>query len=403
MMQPILIEDDMPIDFFTCPKGKPVALSPLATPLSQATTAPSTPLLSLLPDPFNDTCGAFSRTLSSGSNCVKYTRTYSGDSTYVPEEEYDDNNDLSSEEFALDPVPSMPTISEKEHVPVLAIGLPAMQSELGRWAKAVVSVEEWLEQELSQKRLEAEFLVDCSHFETVTHGLAFRRSKNPWDRDCSVAGPLWGTVISGEDHGDGWLKVGELYLPMNLAGIPVLSRLDGPALTRDGRAVDLETGAALYFSSNMSTEAADDLKDAFRLHAAARLAHAACEAEWRLEAGEVAAIDSAGMLHGSLVAPTVGDAADKVRRLKHIHRGRQARRRMGLLGCVNQNSILCAGADGKVFLYLSVEQTAERRERLQRKRSSLSRPQAIFEDATSAAKPWPVDSRGVVCGAVRCV
>ena len=36
----------------------------------------------------------------------------------------------------------------------------------------------------------------------------------------------WGSCVSGVDEGDGWFKVGELYLPTELNGVSVLTPID---------------------------------------------------------------------------------------------------------------------------------------------------------------------------------
>jgi len=56
------------------------------------------------------------------------------------------------------------------------------------------------------------FRVDNSKLgETGGAGVSYRNSKNP--DDVASDGAPWGSVVMGVDEGDGWLKVGDKYLP----------------------------------------------------------------------------------------------------------------------------------------------------------------------------------------------
>lgn len=56
-----------------------------------------------------------------------------------------------------------------------------------------------------------QFLVDNSGVATPAPGLAYRKSKRLWDRDPEMA--YWGSMVTGVEEGDGWVRVGEWYLP----------------------------------------------------------------------------------------------------------------------------------------------------------------------------------------------
>jgi len=54
-------------------------------------------------------------------------------------------------------------------------------------------------------------------------GVAFRHSKTESDKVMTGPGPAkWGDTVEGTDEGDGWLKVGHLYLPMLHQGVPII-------------------------------------------------------------------------------------------------------------------------------------------------------------------------------------
>lgn len=377
-MAPVLIAN--PDDVLLSPKGRPVVLSPLSTPHSQVSTAPHTPMLSLLPDTYAEFYG-------------KLVRTTSGASTQVPEEDF-----LEEEELEHKESPSR----------ALSFGLPRLQSELGRWAEAVVRAEDWMEDEwrkqqhTSSSSARKEYLVDNSELRADTVGLAFRCSKQVWDRDLQIAGPMWGETVAGFDQGDGWVKVGDHFLPMELDGLSVLTQRveplrDGPSLTAAGVALDLEFGAPIFFSHSKGAAGGCDLarrlKEEHRMHLAERRAQAAREAEARILAGTACSVDAAGVVRG--LAPEEADCTTAADRLKSFHRRRRARHQHEAAAAAQGDALLCAGPDGKVFLFLTLEHTAEAAERLRRKRATLSRPEVIADEDASC-NPWVVDVYGVI-------
>lgn len=76
-----------------------------------------------------------------------------------------------------------------------------------------------------------QYLIDNSMLQAEGHsGVQYRLSKNMQDKIQGAKPALWGEVVLGLDEGDGWLKVGQHYLPMAVKGVPVLTPLNWPAL-----------------------------------------------------------------------------------------------------------------------------------------------------------------------------
>lgn len=67
---------------------------------------------------------------------------------------------------------------------------------------------------------EEEFVVAKGSYRTDTQGLEYRRSKNLEDGVGSHA--KWGARVFGQDTGDGWIRVGDKYLPKIIKGYPVI-------------------------------------------------------------------------------------------------------------------------------------------------------------------------------------
>lgn len=375
---------------FAIPAGKPVVLSPLAT------------CVGLYDEPF-----------------TKLVRTVSGASTQVPDLlELDGCDDLAhspagnssthdddEEEEVLLEAPSRATRQ------VFCAGLPELRSELGRWAQAVVNAELWLEAALREQETRKksgpvrEYLVDTCDLKADTVGLALRRSKSVLDREWEVCGPLWGSTIAGVDHGDGWVQVNQHFLPIELDDMVVLTPLDevmrdGPALTMEGCALDLEGGEAIFFSHDRTLaegcHAKRQLKRDAQALRASRRACAAREAAARIEAGEVCAVDVAGTVLGALPkCQDVGLCA--AARWKLFRQKRQARlgsargRRLELF---RERFPLCAGPDGRFFLLLALGSSAERAERLRLARAVRRSESA--EDQGAPCGAWVVDAHGVM-------
>ena len=71
---------------------------------------------------------------------------------------------------------------------------------------------------------EVEFLVDADDEVTLgkAPGLAYRVTKRLYDRNDDRELVRWGTTVRGVDRGDGWLRVGDHYLPMSVNGVAVV-------------------------------------------------------------------------------------------------------------------------------------------------------------------------------------
>ncbi|CAK0874444.1 unnamed protein product [Prorocentrum cordatum] len=67
------------------------------------------------------------------------------------------------------------------------------------------------------------FQVDNGQLRARARGLKFRLSKSLEDADREAPTLLWGAIVAGTDEGDGWLKVGDRFLPMRVHGKPVLT------------------------------------------------------------------------------------------------------------------------------------------------------------------------------------
>jgi len=142
---------------------------------------------------------------------------------------------------------------------------------------------------------------------------------------------------------------------------------DGPSLTPDGCAVDLDGGRAMFFSHGPScvhgNRRKNELKEHVRQMRDVQLAHAACEAEERISAGQASPIDSFGTLH-SVVPIPMHDVTDMPSRLRRLRQKRMERRRPDLLA---KPYLLCVGPDGKVLLNLVFRTNDEKRCRRMRK------------------------------------
>lgn len=164
---------------------------------------------------------------------------------------------------------------------------------------------------------------------------------------------------------------------------------DGPALTIDGRAVELDGGFAIHFSYDRSMADSEQnkkcLKDGVRLMRAVRRAHAACTAEAQIEDGEVCAIDADGVLQGFLPSPAQAppDVAARLKKFRAKAMLRRSADRDGTLACV--------GPDGRAFMCVKVPTTRERRHQLERKRAGR-----VFQGDASVGETLVLSADGVV-------
>lgn len=84
------------------------------------------------------------------------------------------------------------------------------------------------------------YLVDNSAVKgAVPHGLGYRNSTNVQDIDWGECAP-WGSIVHGVDQKDGWVRVGNRFLPMQLYGVTVLKLLESQEEVNDeGNDLDL--------------------------------------------------------------------------------------------------------------------------------------------------------------------
>ncbi|CAE7243881.1 unnamed protein product, partial [Symbiodinium sp. KB8] len=151
--------------------------------------------------------------------------------------------------------------------PCLGLGLG--YGRLRRYHPQVITQEvepgkQWLRRQKAQDlREEApkRFLVDNRLLHAGTEGVNYRFSKDLEDIDLSCTA-LWGSVVEGVDEGDGWLCVsGELYLPMQLAGVPILTIEESPWALAGLQVVEaFPIGSAVLMLEAAIMRAAEDLR-----------------------------------------------------------------------------------------------------------------------------------------------
>jgi hypothetical protein len=288
------------------------------------------------------------------------------------------------------------------------IGLPPLKSELGQRAENLVKAEEWLKAQMPPSQAET-FLVDNCNLQVGTSGLAYRKSKCVEDRVLDVEGPSWGTEVEGVDEGDGWLKVGNSYLPMVLEGMCVLTpnldsvvvnvddfdeiddleaMYDGAALTPDGRVVDLDGGSPIFFSCEAALTSSHSCKQVTINAAKASKIARAIQAASDVEAEEACSIDLAGVVRGGAALSPATDAAATAKRLKLFHKKRNRQRSDTM---ASKAPVLCVDAGGKacVFLYLADKL---RSKRLRAKRLRALRVMAHEEEVGVVS----IDANGVI-------
>jgi hypothetical protein len=93
----------------------------------------------------------------------------------------------------------------------------------GRRFRVDMAKEQNVGQSMDEAALEVgdEYLLDNSQLHSSASYIAYRFSKNMEDKDESRIA-AYGSVVHGVDQGDGWLQVGNQYLPMVIRGVKVL-------------------------------------------------------------------------------------------------------------------------------------------------------------------------------------
>lgn len=80
-----------------------------------------------------------------------------------------------------------------------------------------------------QPGAERRWVLDNRNLHAPSEGLGYRTHKNWEARAVPPRQEKWGAMVIGLDEGDGWLKVGELYLPMTAGNVPVIFPLEDQA------------------------------------------------------------------------------------------------------------------------------------------------------------------------------
>jgi ABC-type multidrug transport system ATPase subunit len=81
----------------------------------------------------------------------------------------------------------------------------------------------------------SQWIVDNTSLKAETPGLGFRRVKDPAAlvSTQTFVGATWGSVVDGVKTEDGWLQVGQLYLPLEVRGVPVIKQKETQAPTNE--------------------------------------------------------------------------------------------------------------------------------------------------------------------------
>lgn len=156
---------------------------------------------------------------------------------------------------------------------------------------------------------------------------------------------------------------------------------DGPALTEDGLAIDLDGGSPIFFSCDSSSGQHEKLVMIRAAKAAKALEVSRAAAE--VEAEATCSIDSAGVLRGESCLSSACEAKERAAaattRLKMFQKKQRSRRATEK---ASSGIVLCADADGKVFVFLYVG-----------KRLSLNRREKLREDLMETQ---PISSQTVL-------
>jgi len=163
--------------------------------------------------------------------------------------------------------------------------------------------------------------------------------------------------------------------------------LDGPSLTVDGKAVDLEAGAPMFFAHDKLCADSYERKRLAKEYARALRADRQKDAAAQVVADEVCSLDAAGVVRGEkmMAPPLSGDRDGRAARLKLYHRKLHARR-----GSAERCwPPLCMDGHGKTLMYLDLKGKSSRRARLrqeQARRASgaqdvLSRAAATIDES----------------------
>ncbi|CAE7416500.1 dnaJ [Symbiodinium pilosum] len=99
--------------------------------------------------------------------------------------------------------------------------------------------DEFIRPSKARQRTCKEYIVDNSDLQADAPGVAFRFSCRLEDRDDVRPVAQWGTIVTGEDKGDGWIQVGERFLPIEVGGKKVLLERAPSKFRADDRQDDI--------------------------------------------------------------------------------------------------------------------------------------------------------------------
>lgn len=143
---------------------------------------------------------------------------------------------------------------------------------------------------------------------------------------------------------------------------------DGPSLTPDGRAVDLDAGAPLFFAYDKLSSPGHERKCSAKENARQRRQRREASLRGSVAAEEVCSLDASGAVHGedAMSPPLSGDGDGRAARLKLFHRKLRARRGQGE-ACWPS---VCVDEQGRAMVYLDLASDRKRRDHVLRKRAA---------------------------------
>jgi len=157
---------------------------------------------------------------------------------------------------------------------------------------------------------------------------------------------------------------------------------DGPSLTPDGRAVDLDAGAPLFFSCDKLLSPGHERKCSAKESARQRRQRREAGLCGSVAAEEVCSLDASGAVRGedAMAPPLSGDGDGRAARLKLFHRKLRARRVQGEARWPS----VCVDERGKAMVYLDLPSDRTRRDHVLRKRAA-QRPGALGPACSTVA------------------
>lgn len=99
---------------------------------------------------------------------------------------------------------------------------------------------EFIRPSQARRRAHKEYVVDNSDLQADAPGVAFRFSRQLNDRDDVRPVAQWGCIVTGEDTGDGWVQIGDRFLPQEVGGKKVLLERAPSKFRAEDRLDDLD-------------------------------------------------------------------------------------------------------------------------------------------------------------------